>query len=198
MGDSRDVLLVERLGHQDHFADAFGLNGFIQRSHTVHFHDFQPLPILTKGSRQLGVVPICGQGRRMFWGRILEDEARQMMAQTEGAQVACGRHHIAVEIVLDLMQCIQLQIVLSAVFQQPNLVIVPFLTEQGHGFGDGDLLLRDRRILLHDLPHAALDQHHLLSGERSTIFHLTEEAAQGHGVVNDDTHVREELINGCD
>jgi hypothetical protein len=195
-GHFSHVALVQGLRDQDQLPDAAGLDGIVQRADIGDREPFQPGAILPEGRQQLGIL---GQGQQLgrpVAAREAQGEAAVGPHQAEPAQVARGGHHITVVVILVISQAVQGQVILAAVGQQPDLVLVVLgfevldrLADRTSLFSKGISLSTRRRIWA-----SSSASSESLSGSLSIIWQKYPPEATEWSIVKGD--VGEQVVEG--
>ena len=157
-GDLGDILFVQGFRDQNYRAAAFFLDGIVQCPDRPDSQALQPLPILAKGSQQLGVFR---HGLDSGWGtalRVMQDETIPGTDDLEPLQIAGGGHHVPLMVIAIIIQLIKCYVILLPIRQQQDFVVIAFAFEICFGFCQRDFLAAEWLILINPCAHIAIER----------------------------------------
>ena len=180
LGDIADLLFLQRLLHQDNIPGLSVRNGLVQRTYVGDSQRAAPFFSGKLGIKQLAAFVNRGQKRRVLPLRRIQDKSAVKQFQRIYPDIPGIRDHVAVKIIVVILDAVHIHTGCGAEAEQPFLVLHTVPPEHLNGILGAEAPLVDDHLLLGNLPHAGIHPVQLLLRHRPAVDTLNVEAAS-HG-----------------
>ena len=179
-----ELTVLQRLGNQDQVFNAALINGFVDGAEHVDVQVLLPASVFLEDRAHPFIFLQCSDLHVSAGDRMTQQELvfPSSIFQTEVFQIAGGGDHVAVKIILKIIQLVGHEVWFFAVIQQLAFVSLVLGLEKGFGFRQRDLFAGDGVVCRGQMPHFFLKLMSVFCHERPRSAHTAEDTAAVDGV----------------